>query len=248
MFDDTKTRRQFVRLAGASAGTLWLAPVAFGQQKKAAPKENKEEEISPAEDLMREHGVLRRILLIYEEINWRMTQRAPVDAHDLAAAAQIIRKFIEDYHEKLEEEFLFPRFEKAGRWADLVRVLKQQHQVGRDLTSRILELATPKDFQDENARQRVVMPTVAFIRMYRPHAAREDTVLFPAFHDRLSANEYAELGERFEKRENELFGEDGFVKVVIEVADIEKKLGIYDLAQFSEPRRPPFPVKPAGSG
>ena len=31
-------------------------------------QEEKEEEIPPTEDLMREHGVLNRILLIYEEI------------------------------------------------------------------------------------------------------------------------------------------------------------------------------------
>ena len=32
------------------------------------------------------------------------------------------------------------------------------------------------------------------------------------------------------KKEDELFGEDGFFKVVDRVAAIEKELGIYDLA------------------
>jgi hypothetical protein len=41
------------------------------------------------------------------------------------------------------------------------------------------------------------------------------------------------LGEDFEKKEDELFGDDGFEKVVAKVAEIEKKLGIYDLAQFT---------------
>jgi hypothetical protein len=41
------------------------------------------------------------------------------------------------------------------------------------------------------------------------------------------------LGEDFEKKEDELFGEDGFGKMVDKVAQIEKKLGIYELAQFT---------------
>src|SRR5213076_2413633 len=72
-----------------------------------------------------------------------------------------------------------------------------------------------------------------FIRMYNPHEAREDTILCSAFRGIVSAHEFDSLGEDFEKKEDELFGEDGFFKVVDHVAEIEKKLGIYDLAQFT---------------
>ena len=69
--------------------------------------------------------------------------------------------------------------------------------------------------------------------MYSPHEAREDTVLFPAFRKIVNVNEYDALGEEFEDKEHELFGADGFEKMVDRVAGIEKKLGIYDLAQFT---------------
>ena len=72
-----------------------------------------------------------------------------------------------------------------------------------------------------------------FIRMYRPHAAREDTVLFPAFRSLVAPDEYDTLGEEFEKKEHALFGEEGFAKIVDEVAQLEKTLGIYDIAQFT---------------
>ena len=39
----------------------------------------------------------------------------------------------------------------------------------------------------------------AFIRMYNPHEAREDTVLFPGFRKIVSGHEYDSLGEDFEK-------------------------------------------------
>ena len=35
------------------------------------------------------------------------------------------------------------------------------------------------------------------------------------------------------RNEDELFGDEGFFKVVDQVAALEKKLGIYDLAQFT---------------
>ena len=69
--------------------------------------------------------------------------------------------------------------------------------------------------------------------MYRPHEAREDTVLFPALHKILSAKQLDDLGEKFEKEEDRLFGDEGFEKNVAKVAAIEKQLGIYDLAQFT---------------
>src|SRR5262249_44587442 len=71
------------------------------------------------------------------------------------------------------------------------------------------------------------------IRMYRPHEAREDTVLFPALHGLLSARQMRELGERFEQEEDRLFGEGGFQRIVGQVAEIERQLGVYDLAQFT---------------
>ncbi len=63
--------------------------------------------------------------------------------------------------------------------------------------------------------------------------AREDTVLFPTFRGIVSAHEFDSLGEDFEKKEDELFGDDGFEKMVDKVAQIEKNLGIYELAQFT---------------
>jgi hypothetical protein len=49
----------------------------------------------------------------------------------------------------------------------------------------------------------------------------------------VSENEWDALGEEFEKKENEIFHGDGFEKNVDAIAQIEKSLGIYDLAQFT---------------
>jgi hemerythrin-like domain-containing protein len=225
------SRRQFVQrgLIFVASG-LALSAAAVAAEKDATQHE---EEVSPAEDLMREHGVLKRVLLIYDEAIRRLTSGADVPPNPIADAAKIIRSFIEDYHEKLEEDFLFPRFRKAGRLTDLVDVLGQQHKAGRRLTDVALRFATNESVKNADERKKLIDSLRAFVRMYSPHEAREDTVLFPALRKIVSAHEYDSLGEDFEKKEHQLFGEDGFEAMVDKVAAIEKKLGIYDLSQFT---------------
>jgi hemerythrin-like domain-containing protein len=191
------------------------------------------EDVAPPEDLMREHGVLKRILLVYDEVGRRIAAKQDFPPETVRHAADIIRTFIEDYHEKLEEDYLFPRFEKAGKLSDLTRVLREQHQAGRRLTARILQLATPAEAKRPESAVALRDAMAAFARMYAPHEAREDTVLFPAIRSVVSKKEFESLGDEFENKERSLFGEDGFEKMVDRVAEIETTLGIYDLSQFT---------------
>jgi hemerythrin-like domain-containing protein len=230
------TRRAFLAASGGVAGMLATAGTGSLFVERVAAAEKEGVEVSPAEDLMREHGLLRRILLIYEEWVRRLGLRQDGEAGSLAESAGIIRSFVEDYHEKLEEEYLFPRMKKAGSLADLVDVLFRQHQAGRRLTAVTLRLSGPQALRNSEGRRRLSGCLRQFIRMYRPHAAREDTVLFPAFHGMLEEHEYDALGDAFEKKENDLFGENGFEHMVARVESIEKKLGIYDLARYTPPR------------
>jgi hemerythrin-like domain-containing protein len=230
MKNEPASRRAFLR-SGIIVGTSAIAGLSLAAA--AEPQKKEEEEVAPPEDLMREHGVLKRVLLVYGEVLRRMDAKQDFPPEALAEAAAIIRSFIEDYHEKLEEDFLFPRFERANQLVDLVKVLRDQHQAGRRVTDVTLRLAKLSSLKNEVERAQLESSMRQFIRMYNPHEAREDTVLFPAFHKIVTPNEFDSLGEDFEKKENELFGEDGFEKMVDKVAGIEKRLGIYDLAQFT---------------
>lgn len=236
---DSATRRSFLRQTSIAGASL-LAPFALAQQKPAekehekGEKEKEGEKISPAEDLMREHGVLNRILLIYDEHVRILSEKKPFDGSVLVSAADIVRHFVEEYHEKLEEDHLFPRFRKAGKLVKLVDTLQAQHKAGRDLTAKIRELAGTATLKYVSSDSEKLVDTLReFLRMYRPHEAREDTVLFPAFRSIVSDHEYDSLGEDFEKKEDQLFGDEGFFKVVEQVAGLEKRLGIYELAQFT---------------
>lgn len=105
-------RREFVGAAVAagfagSVGGIWTAS-ARAEDPKPAANGKTAEEVSPGEDLMREHGLLKRILLIYGEAIRRLDAKEDLPPKLIANSAGIIRAFVEDYHEKLEEDHLFP--------------------------------------------------------------------------------------------------------------------------------------------
>jgi hemerythrin-like domain-containing protein len=230
----TRPRRAVLQLGlGAAAFGLVTRAPAEGMIDKA--KETfglKAEEVTPPEDLMREHGVLDRVLLIYEAAMHRFAGNQEFDPKVIADAASLVRDFVEDYHEKSEEQFIFPRFRKADTLVEFVDTLKSQHDAGRRVTSRILE-RSPASRTDEGARRDTVAAMQAFIAMYRPHAAGEDTDLFPKLRSIVSAHEVSSIGEEMEKQEKQKFGDDGFEKAVARVAELEKSIGIADLKQFT---------------
>jgi hemerythrin-like domain-containing protein len=223
------TRRACVLGVASTAGS-WLAGCAAGAKTaNGAPSDHEQDaEVTPGEDLMQEHGVLERVLLIYDEAARRIEHAEPFDSTIVTAAADIVRRFVEEYHEKTEEQFVFPRLEAARRETELVAILRRQHQRGREVTAEII-----RSSKASAASADLVRPLRAFERMYRPHAAREDTVLFPAFRALVGGDAYRELGEQFEEQEHRKLGEHGFEGAVKEVAALEAALGVADLSKFT---------------
>ena len=150
----------------------------------------------------------------------------------LTDAVRLVRTFIEDYHEKLEEDYIFPRFEKAGKLADLTAVLRKQHTAGRRETDAI---APPDAAGGQHGRYasrwRTTLPRSSACTARTRPANRP--YLFPQLSSVVKPDEYDEMGETFEEIEHQKFGEAGFEGVVQKVAEIEKSLGIYDLASFT---------------
>ncbi|HEY3325025.1 MAG TPA: hemerythrin domain-containing protein [Planctomycetota bacterium] len=224
-------RRDFLS-AGLGAGLVILSGCGKDDGAHADDKKGKEADVTAAEDLMREHGVLRRIFVIYEEIMRRIETDNETPPHTLSVAAATVRSFVEDYHEKMEEELIFPVLRKADKHVQVLDVLINQHAVGRKLTDTITRLSEP--LPSELADRTLLSNTMReFMRMYRPHAAREDTIIFPELHHVLSAKEYDALGDVMEEREKKLFGDKGFEETVVKIQEVERNLGVLDLATFT---------------
>lgn len=228
---DHDGRRRF--LSGAfGASALVMAACA----RRGIGESEGNEDVTPPEDLMREHGALNRILLIYEENARRLdgdTHAGAARMDVLSKGADLVRSFIEHYHEQLEEDYVFPRLERANRLKDLVGTLRRQHRAGRAVTDTILGLSTAATLDSESSKKKLADALRSFSRMYRPHEAREDTVVLPVFRGLCTPDVLRDLGEQFEHREHELFGTAGFDGIVTQIGTLEQSMGLYDLNQFT---------------
>jgi hemerythrin-like domain-containing protein len=188
---------------------------------------------------MREHGVLRRALVVYSEASIRLRASAgSVPPDVLARTAKLFRRFGEDYHERaLEEQYIFPALRKAGGPnATLADILVVQHERGREITEYVLALATAQTIGTR--RGQLAEALDGFVRMYRTHAAREDTVVFPAWKKTMAPKQLDEMSDRFEEIERTYFGKDGFEDAVTQISAVESELGIADVGIFTSPPPP----------
>jgi len=219
-----------------------------GNSGGATNKENKSEqadeaaaEISAPEDLMREHGILRRVLIVYRESAVKLRQdpnSVPLDV--LEKAAQLFRAFGQDYHEKkLEEAFVFPSIKKSGNVTSVYAdVLTAQHARGREITDFFLAV-TAADKIPATKVEAFITALESFARMYEHHAAIEDTIIFPAWKEAIGSQELDDMSAKFEELEEEMFGEDGFEAALRRIAEIEESLGLANLGMFTAPAPPP---------
>ena len=225
-----------VGLAAAMGGGADALQTTPGKEK------SEETEVTATEDLMREHGVIRRALLVYFESVPKLRRNASaVDASALHQTAQLFRTFGEDYHERmLEEEHIFPLIRKQGselnRYAE---ILTAQHARGREVTDYVLAVTNGSRISVAHVEP-LANVLDGFVLMYANHAAREDTIVFPAWKKNFSNKRLDEIADQFEEIERKMFGEDGFEDAEKRISRIEMNLGLADLAQFT----PPAPPKP----
>lgn len=249
--DALKGRRVF--LATASASALLVAcrrdrredrvEVTAAQSARPAEpphaadndKKEKDEDVSANEDMMREHGIIRRIGVLFRESAARLRgNRTSVPPDVLQKAARLMRSFGEDYHEvAVEESHVFPSMRRiGGPLSAEVDTLYQQHQAGRRIVDFVL--ATTVKPIGAGDVEPLARSLDAFARMYDYHSAREDTVIYPAWRKSMSKSEYEDLGGRFEDIEKRTFGTDGFDDAVKRMDELEHALGL-NLAFFTAP-------------
>ncbi|MFL6207709.1 MAG: hemerythrin domain-containing protein [Pyrinomonadaceae bacterium] len=244
-----QTRRVLLAGIGSLSAGLLLSSCRQSDRSSTATsqlaaEEEKGGEVTATEDLMREHGVLRRALLIYSEVALKLRGNPAVVAPAaLQKTAKLFRAFGEEYHEKkLEEAYIFPAVKQAGgAAAALPDILGAQHQRGREITDYIIAVTQSAKLGATNAEP-LARALDSFVRMYRAHAAREDTIIFPAWKQTMTDKQLDEIGDKFEEIEHQQFGADGFEDAVKQIGDIESSLGLADLAQFTAPPPPGNPI------
>jgi hemerythrin-like domain-containing protein len=244
---DEKRRQLLTGISLAGAGVMLNAcrtnssgGATNDEKTEPAPGEVAPVEVTAAEDLMREHGILRRALLVYQEAATKLRQDpGSIPPDTLEKAANLIRVFGEDYHEKkIEEVFVFPIVKKSpGTPATYVDILLAQHDRGREITDYVLSL-TREDRIPSNSVEPLARALESFVRMYEHHAAIEDTVVFPVWKAAVGEAELDALAAKFEEIESEHFGGDGFDSALKRMEEIETSLGLSNLEMFTAPEPP----------
>lgn len=215
----------------ATTGAMLLAAPASAQQATPSRTKATEGGITATERLMRDSGLLLRILSIYEAGGRRLGGGEDIEPVIFTQAAEVMRDFVHAYHEKQLDEQVFPRFKKSGRMVELVDVLMAQHVAGQKLTTTILDLAPKSATKAE--RQSMIDAMQASIVLYRPHVARELTDVFPTLRTLATPNEFDDLSAALDKDEGEKIGKEGFDKMAKKVEALEKRIGINDLTMFT---------------
>jgi hemerythrin-like domain-containing protein len=227
-------RRTAMTALGAAGYFFAVSSTAHSADRKKS-KENGGEDVSATEDMMREHGVLRRVLVIYAELPRLVRGNdARIDPKALNEAAKLFRDFGENYHERmLEEDHVFPQLRKSGgENAKRVEILARQHDRGREITRYIIDQTERGQLGDA---QRLAQICQSMARMYEPHTAWEDTLVFPAWKKLHNKSELDEIAEQFEDIEHQTFGRDGFEDALRRVARVEQSLGLADIERYTAP-------------
>lgn len=179
--------------------------------------------VSVGEEIMREHGVLERIMLIYEQIMERLIDD-DFQHKILGRAARLVDEFIHDYHEEMEERRVFPVFVKDGKHIELVKRLRAQHDTAQAITQELLGMSKLIELENTSTANRLIDLIDGFTGIYRPHSAWEATVLMPELQEMIGDEAYMAMGDEFQAEAQDLFGEDAFHQILGRVEQMEQEL------------------------
>ena len=171
------------------------------------------------EDLMNEHGLLNRILIIFDNYLILSNSKKSDKVKYIADAIKIIKEFIEDFHEKMEEKYIFPCFNNT-KFEDVTKILIQQHIDSRTITSNILELCSLNKIKELDNEIKL------FIKMYRTHSAREDTLIFRKLRKFITEEEMIKISKIMDEKEDEIFGEKAYDGILQKIIIIEQEFGL----------------------
>ena len=118
-------------------------------------------------------------------------------------ASQFIRSFVEGCHHSKEEGLLFPALEAAGvpQLGGLMGEILAEHDECRRLSLQMHAGAERLANGDAGSRVTLAWNTLAFIRLVRPHLAKEEAALFPFADKKLSVEQWANIADEFERLE-----------------------------------------------
>lgn len=182
------------------------------------------------QDLMYEHSILVRILLIFEELIKK--DIIFLENHNfryINLLTKIIKIYIENHHEKMEEKYIFPqiRFNKK-----IVTNLIIQHRLSNIITNKLILLTLNKHIYLKNINK-IIELLKLYITLYRKHENIENTEIFPEFLKNISKEKYKKYGEEMEKHEKKILKNLKVKHFIKFIEYVEKQLNISNISLFT---------------
>lgn len=221
-------------IVGAAAGVgIGLAVAPTSASASTAELDAAAKPTPTTEELMVEHGLLKRTILVYREFMRRVAASQPVSRALVLSSTQVIQDFIHGFHEPLEEGYVFPVVQRT--MPQVIADLLVQHARGREQTQIILTAAAAgKASVITGAASHAVAEAMdKFVIMYEPHESWEDTQVFPALRAASTGTQIVQLANHFASLQNQQFGPNAFAGMLEKVEASEKALGIYGLSMYT---------------
>lgn len=188
---------------------------------------------TPIENLMKEHGIIMRILAIYDRVVSDEASGKALNVSAINRTTIICRDYIGKHHDACEERYIFPRFREANYIVEIINELHNQHVAALLITKQMSLLSSAGGSLDKNSTRKLTDYCTAISRMYRPHMAWEQTIVFPTFYDIVSMEYVRDIQKEMEAEEQQILGDTGFRGLVGRLSEIEKEVGTYDLRNYT---------------
>lgn len=161
------------------------------------------------EELVTEHGAIKRMLRIIDEVSRRLDAGEPVATEDLEGIVEFIRVFADKCHHAKEEGHLFPAMVQRGVPAESgpIGVMLYEHDLGREHVRAMGEALAGAARGERAAAQAFSEHARGYAGLLRDHIAKEDSILYPMAERVLDSAEDDRLFEAFERVETDVVGQ-----------------------------------------
>lgn len=192
--------------------------------------------ISPTEQLSREHAILMRLLIAIENVLVKASANVGTDLMPINRAASMINDVVCGHHMRFEESYVYPRVRESGNLVDFVNLLQDQHNEARDAVRRIMDLTRTGRVDDVVQMGELVALCKAADFMFRAHIAWEESVLFTALYDLAPTTYFEDLQHKMLGEERSMFGSKGLQQLYEDLADVERAAGTEHPSMFTTRR------------
>jgi len=164
--------------------------------------------MNPIETLKTEHHLILRVLDALENYATKVQFGVAVSNGDLQQFVAFNRQFADACHHGKEEHILFTAMTENGFPRDRgpIAVMLAEHAEGRRLVGILAIMAEKDEAWSDDDRAMITKSALAYVHLLRQHIKKEDNVLFPGAEANLPPEVMKQIGEKFEKFEQEETG------------------------------------------